>query len=141
MRAWLFDSGSHTKAVSLGLLLVRVAAGGMMALGHGWGKLTSFGEKAATFPDPLRIGPTWSMAGAVGAEFFCALLVALGLGTRLAAVPVAFTMAVAAVLVHADDPWRRKELALVYLLLFLGFVFSGAGSYSMDAKLGGKRRR
>ena len=141
MRAWLFDSGSHTKAASLGLLIVRVAAGGMMAFSHGWGKLASFGERAATFPDPLGIGHTWSMAGAVGAEFLCSILVMFGLGTRLAALPVVFTMGVAALLVHASDPWNKKEFALVYLCLFLVFVFTGAGSYSLDAKLGGKKRR
>jgi putative oxidoreductase len=141
MRAWWFDSGSHTKAASVGLLVVRVAAGGMMAAAHGWGKLLSFGERAARFPDPLGIGNTWSMAGAVAAEFFCAILVVLGLGTRFAAVPVVFTMGVAAFLVHANDPWNRKELALVYLCLFLVFVFTGAGAYSLDARFGGKRRR
>ena len=141
MRTWLFNPGHHTPAASLGLLIVRVAAGGMMAAAHGWGKLATFGATAAKVPDPLGIGRTWSLAGAVGAELFCAILVVLGLATRFAAAPVVFTMAVAAFLVHADDPWNKKEFALVYLFLFLVFVFTGAGSYSFDAKLAGKRRR
>jgi len=141
MRRWLFDTGSHTGAASLGLLIARVAAGLMMAAGHGWGKLLSFGEKAATFPDPLGIGRPVSMAGAIGAEFFCAILVVLGLATRAAALPLVFTMSVAAFIVHANDPWSRKELALLYLVIFLVLVFTGAGSYSLDARFGGKKRR
>ena len=38
---------------SLGLLLLRVSVGGMMLLGHGWGKLTSFAERSSSFPDPF----------------------------------------------------------------------------------------
>jgi putative oxidoreductase len=141
MRAWLFNAGSHSKLASFGLLVFRVAAGGIMAAAHGWGKLASFGEGAATFPDPLGIGRTASLAGTVGAEFFCALLVMFGLGTRWAALPLAFTMGVAAFMVHAGDPFRKKELAIVYLVGFLLLAFTGAGAYSLDAKLGGKKRR
>ncbi len=141
MRAWLFDPGSHTKAASFGLLVLRVAAGAAMAAAHGWGKLVSFGEKAATFPDPLGIGRPFSMAGAIGAEFFCAILVALGLGTRAAAVPLVFTMGVAAFMIHANDPFGQKEKAVLFLVIFLALAFTGAGAYSLDAKLGGKKRR
>jgi putative oxidoreductase len=112
-----------------------------MAAAHGWGKLLSFGEKAATFPDPLGIGRPFSMAGAIGAEFFCAILVALGLGTRVAAIPLVFTMGVATFLVHANDPFGQKEKAVLFLVIFLALAFTGAGAYSLDAKLGGKKRR
>lgn len=141
MRAWLFNPGNHSKAASFGLLVLRVAAGAAMAGAHGWGKLLSFGEKAATFPDPLGIGRPFSMAGAVGAEFFCAILVALGLGTRVAAVPLVFTMGIAALMIHANDPFGQKEKAVLFLVIFLALAFTGAGSYSLDAKLGGKKRR
>ena len=68
---------------SLGLLLLRVSVGSMMLLGHGWGKLTSFAERSSSFPDPLGIGPSLSMALATGAEAFCALAVILGFATAL----------------------------------------------------------
>ena len=69
---------------SLGLLLLRVSVGSMMLLGHGWGKLTSFAERSSSFPDPLDIGSSLSMALATGAEAFCALAVILGFATRWA---------------------------------------------------------
>ncbi len=141
MRAKIFSPGNHGAAASLGLLAFRVAVGLMMAVGHGWGKLVGFGKLSAKFPDPLGIGSTLSLAGTTAAEFFCALLVALGLGTRFATLPVAFTMGVAAFLHHAADPWRRKELAVLFLASFLLLAFTGAGRYSLDALLGGKRRR
>lgn len=138
MRAWLFNPGSHDKAVSFGLLIARLSAGLSMAVAHGWGKLSTFGEKAASFPDPLGIGRPFSMAGAIGAEFVCAILVALGLGTRVAAVPLVFTMSVAFFRIHANDPFGTKEKALLFLTIFLLLVFTGAGAYSLDAKFGGR---
>lgn len=115
-----------------GILLLRVGAGLFMALGHGWGKLANFSNIAGQFPDPLGIGTTLSLGLAVFAEFFCAILVVIGLVTRWAAIPVAVTMAVAAFLVHAQDPFARKELALLYLVAFIAIAFNGAGRYSVD---------
>ncbi|HEX6852025.1 MAG TPA: DoxX family protein [Candidatus Polarisedimenticolaceae bacterium] len=136
MKRRLFDPGSHTGPASLGLLLLRLGFGLSMALGHGWGKLRSFGELAATFPDPLGIGSRLSLMGAIGGEFVCPLLLALGLGTRLAAIPAAFTMGVAVFVIHAADPFAKQEKALLFLVAFAALVFTGAGRYSLDAKLG-----
>lgn len=120
---------------SLGLLLLRVSVGSMMLLGHGWGKLTSFTERSSSFPDPLGIGSSLSMALATGAEAFCALAVILGFATRWAAVPLMVTMAVAALIIHGDDPWAKKEFALLYFFPFATLLLTGAGRYSLDAFL------
>jgi putative oxidoreductase len=136
LKRWLFDPGSHTGPASLGLLVLRLGVGLTMALGHGWGKLQSFGELAAKFPDPLGIGSRFSLMGAIGGELVCPLLIALGLGTRLAAIPAAFTMGVALLVIHAADPFAKQEKALLFLIAFVVLVFTGAGRYSVDAKLG-----
>lgn len=118
---------------SLALLVLRVTAGGMMLFGHGWTKLTHFTEVLSTFPDPLGIGPGLSLVLAVFAEVFCAAAVVAGLFTRFAAVPLVITMGVAAFVVHANDPWASKELALLYGLVCTTLVISGGGEYSLDA--------
>lgn len=141
MRSTILDPGPTGVAPSIGLLLLRLGAGPMLAFGHGWGKLVAFADKAATFPDPLHIGHRASMACTIGAELFCSLLVALGLGTRPAAAIAAFTMGVAAFVVHAGAPFARRELALAYLLPFLGLVFTGAGRFSVDARIRGRGKR
>jgi len=64
----LFSAGVTSFAPSLGLLFLRVAIGGMMIAGHGWAKLTGFGDMASSFPDPLGIGSELSLAAAVGAD-------------------------------------------------------------------------
>lgn len=118
---------------SLGVLLLRVSVGAMMLLGHGWGKLTSIAERSSSFPDPLGIGSSLSMALATGAEVFCALAVILGFATRWAVLPLIVTMLVAALIIHGDDPWAKKELALLYFFPFATLFFTGAGRYSLDA--------
>lgn len=132
--AWLTDARRRALE-STALLLLRLGAGGTMLFAHGLGKLTSFGEKASTFPDPLGVGNTLSMALAVFAEFFCAALVVLGLGTRLALIPLITTMLVAMLLVHGGDPWARKEPAFVYLIMFGTLLLAGPGRWSVDAQV------
>lgn len=136
MKRRLLDPGSHTAPASLGLLVLRVGFGLSLALAHGWGKLQGFSELASTFPDPLGIGTRWSLVGTIVGELFGPLFVVLGLGTRIAAIPAAFTMAVAAFSIHAGDPFQKKEMALLFLFAFSTLVFTGAGRYSADAKLG-----
>lgn len=133
----LMNPGPTDLPTSIGLLLLRLAVGGMMAYGHGWGKLSSFSERSGSFPDLLGIGGPANMALAIGAEFFCAILVVLGLFTRVAAVPLAFTMIMAAFVVHGADPFAKKELAFFYLTTSLALVFTGAGKLSVDGAVRG----
>ncbi len=116
----------------LGLLLLRLAVGGFMFFFHGWGKLANFAELSGKFPDPLGVGSTFSLVLAIFAEVLCALLVMAGLGTRFAAVPLVVAMLVAAFVVHADDPWGKKEFALLYAIPFLTLVFTGGGRFALE---------
>lgn len=127
--------GSSGTDVSIGLLILRVGTGLFMLLAHGWPKLSAFSEKSGGFPDPIGLGSPVSLSLAVFAEVFCALAIALGLFTRAAAIPLLVTMVVAAFVIHGDDPFQKKEFALLYAIPFLTLIFTGAGKYSIDAKL------
>lgn len=122
-------------ALDIGLLLLRAAAGLMLA-GHGYGKVRNLLAGDYAFADPIGIGPTASLVLAAVAEFVCALLVIAGLRTRWAALPIVVTMLVALVIVHAADPWGEKELAAVYAAAFLALVFTGGGRFSLDTLFG-----
>ena len=132
-------------AASIGLLVLRLGACGFMAA-HGWGKvqLVLAGE-LDKFADPIGLGVGPSLVLAAGAEFVCALLVMAGFLTRLAALAPAFTMAVAAFVVHAADPWTMrpdgpsKEPALLFLTAFLAIACLGPGGFSVDAALAKRR--
>ena len=128
----------------LGLLVLRLVAGGSLAFGHGVGKLIQMMSGSFAFADPLGIGAAPSLILATFAELVCSLAVAAGLWTRWAAIPPAVTMAVAALVVNADAPWSKKELAVVYLGAFAALALTDGGRFALDAlraKRGPKRKK
>ncbi len=130
IKKYLFDrsSGCYQEIVEL---VLRVALGSFM-LTHGCMKLSSFSEKAEMFPDPIGVGPVFSMMLVIFAEFFCAIFLTLGLITRFAALNLLITMLVAGFIVHSNDPFSKKELALLYAVGFLYFMICGGNKYSLD---------
>jgi putative oxidoreductase len=116
----------------LGILVLRCGLGLTMLLAHGYPKLLSFGAEAHSFPDPLGVGGRASMLMVIGAEVFCSLLLIVGLFTRLAAVPLVFSMAVAILVIHGGDGFARQELGLLYLMGYASLIFLGAGRISLD---------
>ena len=93
-------------------------------------KLTSGGE--IKFADPFGFGPQISLGLAVFAEVICSIFIILGLGTRLAAIPLIITMAVAAFYAHANDPFATKEKPILFLIIFVMLMVFGSGRYSID---------
>jgi putative oxidoreductase len=125
---------------SLGLLLLRLGAGGLLLFGHGWGKLMNYGERAGRFSDPIGLGPELGFALVVFTEVVCSALVMVGLLTRLATIPALIFFGVAAFVHHAADPWPRRELPLLFGVAFLALLLAGAGRFSVDAWWSARRR-
>lgn len=131
-------------ATHLTLLLMRLFFGGFMAYGHGWAKISQYGGDPSKFPDPLGMGNSLSFYGAVGAEFACAVLVTIGLMTRVACVPLVFAMGVAFFKVHGGSltfvpAAGASEPAAIYVVAFAIILLAGPGKFSFDATFfGGK---
>ena len=119
--------------LDLALLILRVGTSLLLAR-HGYDKLHDLLNGAKDFPDPLHIGAVASLVLTVASEFFCAVLLALGLFSRGALVGLIICMAVIAFGVN-DPSLDDKEHALLYLLAFVGLLLAGTGKYSLDEKL------
>lgn len=143
------------------LLLLRLAGLGL-ALAHGWGKVAMLSAGRGDpfvhavadlgFPAPLFFA--WASALT---ELLGGILVALGLGTRIAAGFATLNMAVAAFMRHHAltrlsalvglvtvppdtlKSWGNPELALMYLVVFLTIALVGPGRLALDSLL--RRRR
>ncbi|MDO9552732.1 DoxX family protein [Rhodonellum sp.] len=137
MKNWLFSTRPISK--DIGIFILRVGAA-LMMLTHGWDKLSNYSAKLMTFSDPLGIGSALSLQLAIFAEFFCALLLAIGLMTRLSLVPLMITMLVAGFVAHAADPFPAKEKAFLFLVIFIVLFLLGPGKYSVDGQLNRPRR-
>ena len=142
-------AGGGGPLADVGLALLRVVVGLFLVVGHGWPKLTDpspFIDNAVrgTFPAPEVSG--WF---AILGEFLGGLLLALGLGTRVAALWVAGVFVGAAFLTHGpsftgDAPFflpakGSVEPALLYLVIGLTFALTGGGRFSLDAAIRGKK--
>lgn len=116
----------------LWLLILRIGVGGSM-LTHGIPKLQMlFAGGEIAFPDPLGVGPLWSLVLVVFAEALCSVFLILGFFTRISSIPLVINMAVAFLVIHGPDPFGKKELALLYLLIYLNLLVFGGGKYSLD---------
>jgi len=121
-----------------GLLILRISFGLCMIYGHGWGKFTRlFGADEIKFADPFGLGPVASLAMAAFAEVICSLLVITGFYTRLATIPLIFTMLTAFFVSHFDDPFGQQEKVILFGFAFLAIFFTGPGKYSLDSKIQG----
>lgn len=129
---FLFPAGRYTSArISLFLLAQRLLFGGLL-LRHGIGKISGFATLSAQFPDPLGLGSRTSLLLAIFAEVFCSAAFMAGMLYRLALLPMIFSMGVALLAAHAGDPFAAKELALIYLAVFLLMFAAGPGRYALD---------
>lgn len=154
MRRLFFDCGTRDATASIGILVLRVAVGLMMLVGHGWGKVENFAKMKDSFPVPdlfllNKMSSPVSLMATIGAEVVCAGLIVFGLMTRLSSFVLGFTMVVAAFHILAKEPFfyhpvnamHAKELAVMYLIPALVLVLTGGGAYSLDALLCKEGRR
>lgn len=119
----------------MALLVFRVFAAIALMRTHGIPKLLAFEETAAHISDPLGFGETFSASYAIFANVFCAVLVALGLTTRWAALAVVSLTLSGLFLIHFNDAAKIQDAPLIYSVVF-GFIsYVGAGKYSIDFKL------
>jgi len=112
-----------------------------MAKVHGWGKMTHFSEYSADFYNFLGLGSSFSLGLVVFAELICALLIVLGLFTRLATIPLIIAMLVIIFDVNAGEEIYKYETPLLFMMIFVVLMITGAGKYSLDYKLFSKANR
>jgi putative oxidoreductase len=123
----------NTLLKDTGLAFFRIAISVMM-LTHGLPKFQKLISGDFKFADPFGIGETPSLFLAVIGEFICPILIIIGFKSRLAAIPVSITMAVAAFITHGADDFGTKEKALFYLVAFITISLVGPGKFGIDKK-------
>lgn len=121
----------HSMGLSTLLLVCRIAFGSMF-ISHGLQKLASFSIISNTFPSVMGMGSKLSLCLAIFAEVFCTMGFITGFLYRLSMIPMIFTMCMAAFVIHAKDPFSTKELALLYLFVFIMMYILGPGSFAAD---------
>lgn len=117
------------------LLLLRITFGGLLCFDHGIHKISKLGQDPVKFMDFLGLGPEISLFLVIFSEVICALFIVVGLGMRLATIPLIITFAVVLFVSKAGEPFSEIELPLMYLLSFIILFITGPGRYSVDRML------
>ncbi len=118
----------------LGILLLRLVFGGLFIY-IGYGKIEHYHQYLPMFKDYIGLGVKTSYNLVIFAEFFCGILVSIGLLTRLAVIPVLIAMIVVVFIALKDKGFNDKQLAFLFLILSLVIFVLGSGKYSADALL------
>ncbi|WP_373100509.1 MULTISPECIES: DoxX family protein [Pasteurellaceae] len=119
------------------LALLRIIAGYMFLL-HGTAKLFEFPLSMTGGNGGVPLFSLYGIGGVI--EIVGGVLFILGLFTRPAAFILSGQMAYAYFFIHASADnlllplVNQGELAALYALVFLSFVFSGAGAFALDNK-------
>src|ERR1035437_1224277 len=140
----LFIPSDDSDLTHMALLVARLWFGLTMLFNHGFDKLAHFNDIVGTFPDPLRLGQEASLILVIMAEVVGALLLTVGLATRLAAAVLVIDMFVAFLMVHKtamNGQGGGGELAFLYLAGFVTLVIAGGGLFSLDTLVFNKSAR
>ncbi len=135
MSKFLSTTYSET-AFNVASLLLRLTFGILICVDHGFAKLMHFGSQQYTFFDPFHIGHRWALVLCLFAEVFCALLLVLGLFTRVAALVLVINMAVASFIALKGQTLAGHEMAFLYLAAFFSILLVGPGRISVDGAMG-----
>lgn len=124
----------------LGILLLRLVFGGLFIY-IGFEKIEHYHQYLPMFKDYTGLGVKTSYNLVIFAEFFCGILVTIGLLTRLAVIPILISMIVVVFIALKDKGFNDKQLPFLYLILSLVIFVLGSGKYSADALLFKKRNK
>ncbi len=124
--------------VDIALLIARVSIGVMMIYGHGMPKLKRLraGEPGPFF-SIMGLTPLTSLKLATFSEIFFSIFLIIGFATRVMAIPLAITMFIAGFYALRSEPYLKKELSMLFLLVYIVIILCGAGRFSADAALVG----
>jgi putative oxidoreductase len=122
----------NANLVNVLILIIRIFVG-LSMLTHGIPKLeTLVTSNQIQFMNFLGMGSIFTMVLVVFAEFLCSIFIIIGLFTRIACIPLMFTMLVAFFLVHSTDAYVDKELCILYFFIYLVILIFGSGKFSID---------
>ena len=133
----LNTTGYNKTLLDWALLTVRIFVGVAM-LTHGFPKLMMLLSGKIEFMNFFGIGQKTSLILAVLAEVLCSLFILMGLFTRFTVIPLIITMLVAIFIIHGNDPFDKKEMALLYLFHYILIFVAGPGSISIDRMINRK---
>lgn len=117
--------------LDFGLLFLRIAGSFMLFYVHGLPKLLNYAHELTVIEDPFGLGPALSLWSAIFAEALCPLLIAAGVFTRLACLPIIGVLLVAMLAVHSDWSIAEGQFGWLLLVIFTSIALCGPGNWRL----------
>jgi Predicted membrane protein len=118
--------------IDAALLVLRVAIGVLM-FRHGIPKIKKLlSSEPIHFFETFGLSERSSLKLAAFNEVFFSTCVMLGIGTRITVIPLLFTMLIAAFYTLKSQPFDKKELPVLFLLVYITILLCGGGKFSLD---------
>ena len=128
----VFQDSSLPVRPDLGLLFLRLTGAFMLLYVHGLPKLMHYSTELSHIDDPMHLGRALTLWLALLAEIACPLLIAAGILTRLACLPIIFLLLVSMLAVHSDWSIAEGQFGWLLLIIFGTIALAGPGAYSFS---------
>jgi len=130
----LISTKYSAASFNVAMLILRVVLG-LILVSHGYSKLVKFPGLKDKFMNFLQLGSTTSLVLIIFAEFFCGILIILGMFTRLAAIPIIIGMAVVFFVASNAHLFAEGERGGMYLAAAIALLLVGPGKVSVDGMM------
>ncbi|MDU6926275.1 DoxX family protein [Franconibacter helveticus] len=122
-------SSAMPPRVDAGLFFLRLTGSLLLLYVHGLPKVMHFSEELTKIDDPFGLGPWASLLPAIFAEVICPIFILLGVGARLACLPIIGVLLVAMLVVHPDWSIAEGQFGWLLLIVFTTLALTGPGRW------------
>lgn len=126
------NSISMPPRIDAGLLFLRLTGSLLLLYVHGLPKVLNFSEELTRIEDPFGFGPWMSLLPAIFAEVACPIFIILGIGTRLACLPIIGVLLVAMLVVHPQWSIGEGQFGWLLLIIFTTLALTGPGKWRVS---------
>lgn len=126
------NSISMLPRIDAGLLFLRLTGSLLLLYVHGLPKVLNFSEELTRIEDPFGFGPWMSLLPAIFAEVACPVFIILGIGTRLACLPIIGVLLVAMLVVHPQWSIGEGQFGWLLLIIFTTLALTGPGKWRVS---------
>ncbi|MGY6027936.1 LysR family transcriptional regulator [Phytobacter sp. AG2a] len=123
------NATSMLPRIDAGLFFLRLTGSLLLLYVHGLPKVLNFSEELTRIEDPFGFGPWMSLLPAIFAEVVCPIFIILGIGTRLACLPIIAVLLVAMLVVHPQWSIGEGQFGWLLLIIFTTLALTGAGNW------------
>ena len=123
------SASTFSPRIDAGLFFLRLTGSLLLLYVHGLPKVMHFSEELTRIEDPFGLGPWTSLLLAILAEVVCPVFIILGVGARLACLPIISVLLVAMLVVHPGWSLAEGQFGWLLLIIFTTLALTGPGRW------------